>query len=59
MLLAEKLSGTSADRDAAQKEYADLETSGEVCIECAKCEEKCPYGLPIIERIRSVHETLG
>lgn len=29
------------------------------CIECGECEEKCPQGIPIIEKIKEAHEILA
>ena len=29
------------------------------CIECGDCEEHCPQGIPIREKLKVVHETLG
>jgi predicted aldo/keto reductase-like oxidoreductase len=29
------------------------------CIECGDCEEKCPQGIPIIEKIKEAHEILA
>jgi len=58
MLLAEKLADPSADGVKLRNKYAELETNGEACIECGKCEEKCPYDLPIMERICQVHKAL-
>ncbi len=26
------------------------------CIDCGECEKRCPYELPIRERIRTAHE---
>ena len=59
MLLAEKLADPTADKTKLRQGYADLETNGEACVECEKCEEKCPYDLPIMERIGQVHKALA
>jgi len=29
------------------------------CIECGNCEDKCPQGIPIIEKLKEAHEILG
>jgi hypothetical protein len=29
------------------------------CIECQECEEKCPQGIPIVERLKEAHEVLA
>jgi predicted aldo/keto reductase-like oxidoreductase len=59
MLIAEKLADKSGDVPAVRGEYAQLETNGGACIACGECEEKCPYDLPIMERIRKAHEALA
>jgi len=45
--------------DYAKEQYALLEVKADECIECAKCEERCPYELPIIEKLVAVHEMLS
>jgi predicted aldo/keto reductase-like oxidoreductase len=44
--------------DYAKEQYALLEVKADECTECGKCEEKCPYELPIIEKLKSAHELL-
>lgn len=44
--------------DYAKEQYALLEVKADECVECGKCEEKCPYELPIIEKLKSAHELL-
>ncbi|MCK5013366.1 MAG: 4Fe-4S dicluster domain-containing protein [Candidatus Omnitrophica bacterium] len=29
------------------------------CIECGKCEGKCPYNIPIINKMKEVHNLFG
>ncbi|MFW9922307.1 MAG: aldo/keto reductase [Candidatus Thorarchaeota archaeon] len=29
------------------------------CIECRECEEKCPQGIPIVEKLKEAHEILS
>jgi len=45
--------------DYAKEQYALLEVKADECVECGKCEEKCPYELPIIEKLSAVHELLA
>jgi len=44
--------------DYAKEQYALLEVKADECTECGKCEERCPYELPIIEKLVSAHELL-
>ena len=32
--------------------YASLSSKGSDCIACASCEERCPFGVPIIENMK-------
>jgi len=45
--------------DFAKEQYALLEIKGDECVECGKCEEKCPYELPIMDKIKAAHELLS
>ena len=50
---------TSGAVDAARKMYADLDPKPEVCVECGECEERCPYSLPISEKLKELVEAAG
>jgi hypothetical protein len=39
--------------------YAGLKVKASECIDCGICEERCPYDLPIRERLKKVAEDLG
>jgi hypothetical protein len=39
-------------KEWARKEYAKLKVSVEECLEDGVCEERCPYHLPIIEKLK-------
>lgn len=39
--------------------YERLNTKVDSCTECAKCEQKCPYKLPIIQMLHNAHERLS
>ena len=39
-------------------EMLSPEQRASACTECGKCEEKCPYELPIIEKLSAAHEML-
>jgi predicted aldo/keto reductase-like oxidoreductase len=45
--------------DLAKEQYALLEMQGDECVECGECEEKCPYELPIMEKMAAAHELLS
>lgn len=48
-----KLKEWSKDR------YKSLDVNASNCIECGKCESKCPYELPIREMLKDVSNILG
>jgi predicted aldo/keto reductase-like oxidoreductase len=39
--------------------YPKLRTKVDSCTECGKCEEKCPYNLPVIKMLKEAEERLG
>lgn len=39
-----------------RREYAEFDPKADACIECRKCEEHCPFDLPIVESLQKVHE---
>lgn len=39
----------------ARNRYGALPVKAEACKECGKCQEKCPYNLPIIEMLKEAH----
>ena len=45
--------------DFAKEQYALLEMKADECVECGKCEERCPYELPIIQKLAAAHELLS
>lgn len=46
-------------KDWAKERYAALDVKASDCIECGKCETKCPYELPIREMLKDVVSKLG
>lgn len=45
--------------ETVRTHYAALEKSAEDCIECAQCEARCPFDVPVIERMHAAHDLLG
>jgi predicted aldo/keto reductase-like oxidoreductase len=45
--------------DWAKGRYRMVEVKADSCVECGKCEEKCPYDLPIIEKLKEAHTLLS
>jgi predicted aldo/keto reductase-like oxidoreductase len=37
--------------------YDALPVKADACVACRKCEKKCPYSLPIVEKLKSAAET--
>jgi uncharacterized protein len=42
----------------AGKLYGGLEVKADKCNDCGECEPKCPYNLPIQNRLKQAHQTL-
>ena len=42
----------------ARFRYGVVEIKATACKECGTCEEKCPYGLPVIEKLKRAHAIL-
>lgn len=45
-------------KDWAIGRYRMVEVKADECIECGECEDKCPYDLPIIEKLKEAHAML-
>jgi len=43
--------------DFGRARYANLPVKADVCVRCGKCERKCPYNLPIIQKLKHAVET--
>lgn len=41
------------------KKYNELDAHGSDCIECGNCEEKCPFGVKVIDNMRKATTLLG
>lgn len=42
-----------------QKEYDALKLHASDCIQCASCEKRCPFDVPIVERLKKAVEIFG
>jgi len=45
--------------DALKEEYERLEVTAEECIECGECMKRCPFGVPVIQRMQEAVEVFG
>jgi len=45
-------------KDWAIGRYKMVEVKADECIECRQCEDKCPYDLPIVEKLKEAHAML-
>lgn len=45
--------------DWATKRYNNQSVKADACIECGKCEQKCPYNLSIIEMLKKVNRSFN
>jgi len=39
--------------------YQNMAHSGNECLECGSCENKCPFDVPIIDNMKKAEELLG
>ena len=46
-------------KTAIPERYKGQKVKASACIECGECEERCPYNLPIRERMKQVGKDLG
>ncbi len=44
---------------SVRQHYRALESSGAACIACGHCEQRCPFGVPIIEDMAEAERLLG
>ncbi len=48
--------GMAAMTPAVQAAYAALSANADDCIQCAACEARCPFGVPVIEKMEQATE---
>ena len=46
-------------KDAIPGRYAGMTAKASACVECGECEARCPYDLPIMQRMKKIAEDLG
>jgi len=45
-------------KEWARQQYQSLAVDASACSQCEECLERCPFGVPIPEKLKSVHQTL-
>lgn len=56
--LRDRLRFWFGNQDYPQEAYRNVAVHASACTECGICLHRCTYGLPIIEKLRMVHEKL-
>jgi predicted aldo/keto reductase-like oxidoreductase len=46
------------NEERARAAYAELPVKADACTDCGECEARCPYHLPIADKLRRAHEKL-
>jgi len=46
------------NEDRARVSYGNLTVKAEACTDCGDCEPRCPYQLPIMDKLRRTHQKL-
>ncbi len=59
MQLLERQERMNWDWPQAGREYGQLRATIEDCVDCGKCEERCPQNLPVTKRLREAHKRLA
>ncbi len=57
--LRERLAFWFGNQDEAKTAYKKLDKNYTNCTKCGLCEERCPYDLKIVDKLRLVHYKLG
>lgn len=45
--------------DSVRQHYTALENTAGACLACGACESRCPFGVPVIERMQRAVQTFG
>jgi len=45
-------------KDWAMQRYNTLAVKADACIACGACEPRCPYQLPIVQRMKQVADVM-
>lgn len=43
----------------AQERYQDMDVPADSCVSCGRCEERCPYELPVQDMLQDAHDSLA
>lgn len=57
--LVDKAEAEGGVSDQLQQEYDNLEHHAGECTECGSCETRCPFGVPVRERMKQAEELFG
>jgi len=57
--LRERLAFWFGNKNEAKKAYSDLNKNYNNCTKCMVCEERCPYDIPIVKKLKLVDFKLG
>ncbi len=57
--LRERLRFWFENEERARAAYVALSNKADACVECGECEPRCPYKLPIIDKLRNTHNKLS
>ena len=52
-----ELDGSPAD--SVRQHYTALDNTAEACLQCGACEKRCPFTVPVIERMQRAAEIFG
>ncbi len=57
-LMRTTLSAWFQNEERARAAYAELPVKADACTDCGECEPRCPYHVPIVDKLRHVHYKL-